>query len=379
VRKLLPLLVAIAAFFAAAVLWIGNDRSAGEHAFDTFSIENTSDSGLSLAFAYLRRSGHRVVRLDAPLRPGLVARNGVVIRAGEMISAQFRDEDEDEDQPRKTKLKRYSPVLTATEDEWVRGGGRLVLATAESFGPLHFSTFMTKTKQASKVFPIWPDVAALPLPEPRGIVLASLPPRAHAVFTADSHPIVTREAIGAGELILIAVPEVLQNANLRSRNALAFLSALAGSNRTVYFDESIHGFEQDDGAVAILKEWGFGPFLLIVAIGALLLYWRNVKRVGPAEDDYRETRSDAVDLVHSLGALYKSSMTDEEALGMYRDALVRTVAAQTGLRGDALYRRVNQLAAPASSGKGDPWFRTQLNALNEAFRNIAGGSHAKHR
>lgn len=379
-RRLLPLIVAVAAFFAAAVIWIGNDRTAGERAFDDFSIENTSGSGLSLGAEYLRRTGHRVVRLDTPLRPGLVAKNGVLIRAGELMAPQFRDEEEREDddgKPRKTK--RYSPLLSPIEDDWVRSGGRLVLATKASFGSLIFTSFTTKSKQAAKVFPIWPEIPWLPLPETRAITLSSLPSRAHTVFIADNHPIVTRETIGAGELILIAIPEVLQNEHLRSRNALAFLGALAGTNRTVYFDESIHGFESADGAVAIMKEWGLGPFLLVIAIAGLLVFWRNTKRVGPAEDEYRETRSDAVDLVHSLGALYKSSTTDEEALGMYRDALVRTVAAQTGLRGDALYRRVNQLVVPAPRGKGDHWFRTQLNALNEAFRTIAGGFHAKHR
>ena len=93
-RRMLPLILAVAAFFAAAVVWIGNDRNAGERAFDEFSVENTSDSGLSLAFGYLQRTGRRVVRLDEQLRPALIPRNAVVIRAGEMLSPLFAEEEE---------------------------------------------------------------------------------------------------------------------------------------------------------------------------------------------------------------------------------------------------------------------------------------------
>ena len=60
------------------------------------------------------------------------------------------------------------------------------------------------------------------------------------------------------------------------------------------------------------------------------------KRLGPPEDDLRETRSEAIDLVGSLGTLYMSTMTDDEAIAAYREALVRSVAVQTGLRGEAL-------------------------------------------
>ena len=55
-RRLLPF-VAIAACFIVAILWIGSDRSAGEHSFDEYSVENTSPTGLSIAFRYLQRRG----------------------------------------------------------------------------------------------------------------------------------------------------------------------------------------------------------------------------------------------------------------------------------------------------------------------------------
>jgi hypothetical protein len=379
---MLPLILAVAAFFAAAVIWIGNDRNAGQRAFDEFSVENTSDSGLSLAFSYLQRTGRRVVRLDEQLRPALIARNAVVVRAGEP-SAPFLAEEVEDRRSRLSKPHREkSPLLTQAEDDFVRGGGRIVFATTKSFGPIDIQGVKLTEKSAARVFPIWPGVDSIPLAPPRGIVMSTLPPHMLVLFTADAIPVVARETIGAGDVIVMSIPETLQNAHLRSGQALPLLLAIAGSDRAVYFDESIHGFQSTDSPFDLMKEWGLGPFLMMIGIAGLLLFWRNSTRVGPAEDDYRETRSDAVDLVRSLGALYKSATTDDEAISMYREALVRTVAAQTGLRGDALYRRVNQLLnggqalLPVRGQAGMP----DLHAINAAFRTLAGGHHhADHR
>jgi hypothetical protein len=356
-------LAAVAAFFIAALIWIGNDKSAGEHAFDDYSIENTSDSGLSLAFAYLQRTGHRVSRLDQALRAGLIPRDAVLIRAGSLLAPP--DDEAEDKRPRLSK-----PLLDAADDEFVRGGGRLVLATDTNVGPLKVTMGKLTDKTAKKVFPIWPDVGAIPLQQPRAIMISTLPPRMLALFTADGEPVIARETIGAGELIVMAIPEVLQNQQFGRGRTLPLLLALAGKKRPVYFDESIHGFDSTDGPVALMKEWGLGPFLFMIAVAALAIFWRRATRVGPAEDDYRDTRSDAVDLVRSLGALYQSATTDRESIAMYREALVRSVAVQTGLRGDALNRRVAQLL-----GGHDK----ELDAINRAFRTLAGGIHANHR
>ena len=388
-RRLLPV-IAVAACFVVAIIWIGSDRSAGEHTFDDYSVENTSPTGLSVAFRYLQRTGRRVVRLDAPVGDAAIPSNAVVIRAGILAEPSFAEEEVKPKGKKKgkqkqiklpEKLKRVTPLLTPEEDDWVRGGGRLVLATRVAFGPLEVRG--DKKGVAAKVFPIWPGVTAISVDEGRTFTTASLDPRMHALFTINGEPAIARESIGAGEVIVMSIPEVLQNNFVRRRGALPLLEALAPANRPIYFDESIHGFDDSSGTVAILKQWALGPMLLLFALAALLYFWRNAKRLGPPEDDVRETRSDAIDLVGSLGTLYMSVMTDDEAIAMYREALVRSVAVQTGLRGEALYRRVSDLTqhdvAVSSSRRMKPAaFRRHLNILNEAFRKL-GVMHANHR
>ncbi|HEV8432219.1 MAG TPA: hypothetical protein VGR95_02315 [Thermoanaerobaculia bacterium] len=396
-RRAFPLLLAIAACVVVALVWMGNDRTVSERAFDDFSIENTAPSGLSIAFRYLLRTGHHVFRLDTPLRPNLIPANAVLIRAGVLQDPLFLENEETKPRDKKKPTKKAAPrrnvvpLLSSIEDEWVRAGGRLILASPESFGTLRLRG--EKRAMAAKVFPLPTTAVWITAPQARSIDPRTLPSHMHALFTINGAPAITREQIGNGDVILIAIPEFLQNEHIRWSGAVPLLETFAPANRPVYFDESIHGFDANGGSLELMKEWALGPFLGLLAIAALLYFWRQSKRIGPAEDDARETRSDAVDLVHSLGALYRESMTDEEALESYRDTLVRTVAAQSGLAGDALHRRVSDLTQhdTAAGGGGRRMraagFKRHLDVLNEAFRKLehgrekraAGALHANHR
>jgi hypothetical protein len=370
-RRVLPVVFAIAVFVAAGVAWIVTDRRAAQHAFDEFSSANTSDEGLSLAARYLARQNRKVEALTRPLGSQRIEANGVLFRVTRALPFSGRSQMfEDLGDEKKKKLARA--MLNDHEAAWVRGGGRMILAAFENVGALETRGF--RTPVAKKVFPLWRGIATFTLPEKRGFAPESLPPRMHAVYTNGQYVVVGRERLGAGELFVVAVPELLQNRHLGSGNSLELLLALAPAGRRIYFDEMIHGIVGDDGPLALMKQWRLGPFLMLVAATAALLFWRNGVRVGPPEDDYRETRSEAVDLVQSLGALYKSATTDAESLALYYDALVRAVAMQSGLRGDALHRRVADLTAgivPPAGRIAPADFQKHLAILNEAFQKLA--------
>lgn len=386
------LVAAIAAVVVVFAAWIGSDRAAAKRVFDRFSIENTSDDGLSLAFRYLQRTGHRTTRLDRALRPRAAAANGVVFRIGPAARPlAFQDDEEDEKpavkKPAATKPKRIAPLLTADEEAWVRGGGRLILGYDSGSPDVRGVT----VKSARKVFPQWAGVDAIVLPQARALAASFLPPHAITLYEAANEPVIARLPAGAGDVIIIAAPEILENDALRGGNHLELLTAMTGS-RPVYFDETIHGLEAGGGAMELLQEWGLGPFLLLALATGVLLFWRRAARIGAAEDDHRELRSEAVDLVASLGALYRKAMTDAEALASYRETLVRTVAAQTGLRGDALHRRVAEItrhttAAGEKKKISAASMRRYLDAINGGFRSLegrrarrqSGAMHANHR
>lgn len=365
-KRRLALIGAIAAFFLIATIWIARDRRATHYAFDVFSTENTGAQGLSLGRAYLARQGRQV---NTFTRAGAIARaehDAVVFR--------LTTESVEPDPPAATSKEkpkiapRVEPLLLSREDEiFVRRGGRLVIGASSDL----LNVDGTAISVATKVFPIWPGIDEVTLPEPRAFNV--LRTRMHAVMNAGALVTIARERIGKGELFVIATPEMFQNRSIDSSQRLDLLVALAGEKRPVYFDEVPHGLVSDDGALSLMKEWGLGPLLLLLAALSALILWRNSRRIGAPEDDYRDTRSDAADLVRSVGALYRRSTTDVEALALYHGALTRSVAAHTGLRGDALHKRVADLTGnmPVPEGSvDDAAFQRTLDTLNEAFRRV---------
>jgi hypothetical protein len=378
-RRALPLILAVAAFFVAALIWIGSSRVAS-HAFEEGSALNTSPAGTSLAYAYL---GHRanVNMLTTPMRNGAVPTNAVVFR----IDSNYGDIADEEDERGDKKTKAVPFFLPPADEDFVRGGGRLVLASHYFGGSIEMRD--NGGKVAAKVFPIWPGLETLSLPEAVGLAPRSLPRGMLTIFAGNGEAIVARQTIGAGDVIVISVPEMFENQHLAAGHHLALLTALADSRRPIYFDEYAHGVASDDGALALMTEWRLGPLLVLAGIAALFTFWRNARRIGPADAEERDTRSDAVDLVASLGALYGRSMTNGDALALYRAALERTVAAQSGLRGDALHRRVADLTPGLAPTTGEKIaahaFDRHLNTINDAFRTLErtarGGQHANHR
>jgi hypothetical protein len=397
VKRALPLVIAIAAFFLGALAWLGGSRRVARNAFEAHSAANTSVKGLSLAYRYLGR-GRKVRMLTKPLGLAGLERNAVVFRTGLFVpftrAEQIEQEDDDKKKKKDDKKKEKKkveaadtppPMLSDAEAEWVRNGGRLVIAVTEPFASLTLRS--PPNTSAAKVFPLWRGIDTLTLSEKRAYDAASLGARMHAVYTAGGDVVMARESVGAGDVIVLAVPEMLTNQHLRTGNHLALLLALAGNKRPVYFDEFVHGLASEGGSLDIMREWNLGPLLLMLGAGALLIFWRNARRIGLPEEEYRDTRSEAVDLVASLGALYERRMGDGEAIALYHEALTRSVAAHSGLRGEALHKRVADLTGGMSVPKWNdklprPVFQRMLMTINDAFRKTAeraGGVHADHR
>jgi hypothetical protein len=360
-----PLLIALAwATFAAGGLWVvkaSASRSAG--GFAPGSVHNPSPEGLSMAYRYL---GERA-RLAGGSRPApsVLAETprsdnlppgGVLFRIRPLRS------------PRAA-----APLLTPSEDLWVRAGGRLVLGVASSYGPL---TRMAggSALPPRKVFPLWPGVRRL-APSGGAPVLGGPPAAdAHAVFLAGDVSILSRLTLGRGDVILLATPDVLENGGLARADHLRLLEALAES-RPVLFDEAAHGLGRDGGLVERLFAWGFGPSLVVAALAFALALWRGRARLGPADGEPPDTRSDAVDLVDSLAQLYERALSRRDAVSLYIQAFRRTVSLRTGLAGAALDRRVLDLlgeALPPFPAGEIPTsdFTRRLSLVNDGYRRL---------
>jgi len=381
-KRALPLIAVGVAYVAATLIWIGSDPRIAQKTFPTFSSANTSEEGLSLAMKYLQRSGKWNVNMLTTPPDGTLPADSVIFRALEPQEdfdlEEFLRSDKEEKKKKIEHQRHAEPLLSDDEEAYVRHGGRFVIAISGRYDVNLTTRNVKPAKAAVKVFPIWSGIDRINLPMCRTLLAPEVLRRAHALYVIDEQPAIARMTLGSGDLILIAGSELFDNAHVAQH--LDLLTALAGDRRTVYFDETVHGLLTDTGTLDLLRGWRLGPALFLLLVIAAVTIWRGARRVGTAEDDFRDTRSEAVDLVSSLGALYDETMSRAEGIALYHQALTQSVAAQTGLRGEQLQKRIAMLTKdmrpPEKAARMEiEEFNQMLSALNDAFRRV---EHAEH-
>jgi hypothetical protein len=420
--------LAVLVYAVAVTAWIGSDRRVSREAYPPFSARSTAPEGLSLAHRYLQARARdktpakSVSMLTRPVGMAAIESDAVVFRIApdsfiprtrEQVQAGDEEDPKDEkaapepEKPlpgrkpersparkpgRKDRGKPSSPdaetakdpagggILTAAEQEWIQGGGRLVLAIKSATGPLGIA--MISGESVEKVYPAWPGVTRLELPVRR--VLAGWPlRRTHTLFADGNAPVLARQRLGVGELVLLSCPEVFQNEHVGKADHLSLLEALAGEGRPVYFDEVAHGIQGGTGVLALVTSWGLGPMLVLALLAAGAAFLRRRVRLGEPVDDHRETRRESVDFVESVAQLYQRALPRRRALALYARHFSHAVSLKTGLRGDALQARVDALA-PELRGLGGgagrdiglSEFRRHLERINRAFRRLDDAKRA---
>ena len=92
------------------------------------------------------------------------------------------------------------------------------------------------------------------------------------------------------------------------------------------------------------------------------------------EREERDTRSDAVELLDSLADLYDRALQRGDAVFLFYESFVHTVAVETGLRGKALEERSKTLLDGYVPLKGEELSRERfdeaLRKINQAFRRL---------
>jgi hypothetical protein len=213
------------------------------------------------------------------------------------------------------------------------------------------------------------------------------------VILAGENPVIARLPLGLGDVVLLSCPDVFHNARLAVGDHLALLAALASSvgpespeshSRPAYFDELSHGLRADTGLLDVLSRWGLGPALLLAGLAALAVAARQKVRVGPAERDPPDRRSEAVDLIDSLGELYDRALSRGDAIRLYWEGFVHAVAVDTGFAGSNLAARARELAAgftppPPGENLSREGFERALRALNSARRRARDGKYDRPR
>jgi hypothetical protein len=359
-----PLLAALA-YLGLTLAWSAHEAPRRGEAFAPGSVWSSREEGYSLAFAYLAaqaeaRGAPPVRVLDRRTPVADLPSRGVVFRVQPLDDAE-------------------GAVVRGADEAWVAQGGRLVLILDRpyrGFEPVPFSA----ARRVVRTFP-WGGGEWRYRPNPpRGLAVTGALELGHTLYAAGELPLAVRRHLGAGEIMVFASPEAFSNHGLGKADHLAILAELAG-DRPVLFDESSHGTTRGARVLGLLSSWGLGPALAALGLVALVYLWRAGTRIGPAEREPGEDRSEAVDLVDSLADLYGRALGRNDAVALYAEGLARTVTIETGLAEAAAHARARALAPAAheldeTKDLGRNEFATALEQLNNAYDQV---EHARHR
>ncbi|HEX4381845.1 MAG TPA: DUF4350 domain-containing protein [Myxococcales bacterium] len=346
--KRLPAL-AVALFLAAAVAWIGSvQKTTKVSSYPPGSSLQLGPGGLSQLRGVLEALGARTATLTRSLRIARLPANAVLFRIEPLRHYSLDLEGEGTAPP---------PDDSDADEAFMRAGGRLIIAVE--------GEVLEDEGAAVKVAPLLPGVDSIAPPTAYAIP-SRLLVDAQPVFEHGAFPCVAVRRVGQGELWLLAEPEALHNEHLEKNLAMGV--ALAGQGRPVYFDEAIHGDEDEGGPLELLKRWGLGPALLLAGLALLAAFWRAAAILGPPADDYRETRVEAVDLVESMAALYDEALESADALGLYRARLLHEIALRKAVSEKSAEQLLPRYAPGFDLTSKD--FRSQLILLTSGFSRL---------
>jgi len=337
-------LAAFALFLGVGATWLARDPSVHRKTYPKGSSLELGPSGASLARAYLQAVGEAPASLTVPLEQTALSPAAVLLRL-DVVPQRW--------------------ALSDGEESFVRAGGRLVLGMQ---GERESGAVAVRGQRAGprKVSPLLPGILDLRPEAPRSLPAAALVD-AQPVFEQGEAPSLARQRLGKGEVWWLAEPEMLLNDRLGEGDHLALLLALC-AGRAAVFDEWVHGLGNDIGPLDLLRQWGFGPAVLVGALAGVAAFWRRARTIGPPSDPFTDPRSESVELVDSLAALYRRALDPAEAVELYRQQVVREIALTRGVPEKRAATLLAERAPGIASAQGSRERLSQLVTACERFR-----------
>lgn len=357
----LALTVFLAATAMGAFVWIVQQdpvRRTEETPYPSGSSWARSPRGAALAFEYLKKRGHTVERFTSDSVDRLDPKSVILVLDPPHFSTSVGRADGPPQQ---------NP-FRPDEEEFIRRGGRVVLALSGSVPGISF-----KPTDATwqKTLPVWNGVRDVATGSERGLLDGPWLAGAEVLFQAGDKPSVVRKKLGDGEVIAFASGQIFANEVLTQKDALVLLETLTRGRSQVFFDETTHGVVESPGTLALMSQFGLMPALLVTALLTFLAMWRRAFRYGPVERNSSPSYSDSVDLVASLGGLYRRAITRDQALRLLRAHVTKKAPR---LEKPKPQREV--FKGLSQTPLTDDAFAHELGDLQEFWRSIE--HHAKH-
>jgi hypothetical protein len=303
---------------------------------------NTGRAGAKAAWLLLGDLGYRTVRWERPeAELSTVDAAHATLIAAEPSLAFPALSDKDRTQPFAGFLHRGGRILATGP------GGAFLLPDAKVGGSDRLYTDLCNTTPAG------PDALAR-----AGSVSMAVPmrwmrddPEDRVAQRCGDDAVVVSYPVGSGEVIWWASATPLSNEGLREdANLRLLLASVGGSDRTIYFDEHLHGINADPWSSA----HGTPVTALIVqscCVGALLLFSFS-RGAGPRRALVQPPRASPLEFVESMGALYARAGASRVAIAAAERRLLAFLAHDGGIPAETLRSSSAAIAAAVSARFG---------------------------
>jgi len=273
--------------------------------------------------------------------------------------------------------------------EWVRAGGRLVLAGRDA-GVLGEQVGTTgpggDAPRAVTLAPLMPapEDAGRLAPGRTRLLAAGAPWVAH--YKDISGEALLSRAEGRGEVWWLASVEPLANEGIgRADNGDIAVMLATNGGRQTYFDEYHHGYMHGGGLWPRLRSRGQAAVLVILAALAVVVLARG-RRLGEPIPEIELPAARSTAYVGQLAELYRKSGARAEALASLEDGLTRALVRRYGTAATGASRRPVVIEALATSarlrergGIGNDEFIAAAETLRRAREEVEGQLWVKSR
>jgi len=257
-------------------------------------------------------------------------------------------------------------------EEWVRAGGRLVLADDRDDHARAFDLPVRLERGEDATHLVTTNDDGRLRLDPEGLAFQTTPPVARVWPANANPPLASIHSYGRGEVWVVHYPKFLQNASLRRANHSVLLVRLAEASsgptrERLHFDDAAHGLIDRPGVMELLLQppalW---TTLACIALLPLVL-WRYLPRFGPLVPPPAGRRRSKDEFVDAMAHLLERKRAYQHAYAVSRNALLRDLAHSLQLPPDTPPEILAETACRRVSGL-DPRRLTAALALQDLPR-----------
>jgi hypothetical protein len=299
---------------------------------ETPSTWNSGHAGAKAAWLLLGRLGYRTVRWDRPEAElaSVDAEHATLILAEPSLAYMMRGDQ---------KQMQLSKAMKPFEDFLDRGGR--IVATGETSSLLLPNAKVASSDRLSTELCYTVPQGPSPLARAGELAMAAPvrwnrdDPSVRVAQECGTDAVVISYPVGEGTVIWWASPTPLSNQGLHHDGNLRLLLASAGGlDRTIYFDETIHG-AVDSPWTAAKGTPVTGLIVQCCCLAALLLFSFG-RGSGPRRALVQPPRASPLEFVESMGALYSKAGAGNVAIGAARRRLHGFLGHDCGLPTETL-------------------------------------------